>query len=207
MTHAAMAPGIGREFDPFLFASIGEDRHGQLLSVISALARSDLDPWLEAVGLARMSQGQATARLCGLIAALPDGLPSGRPVDAIAGELVALLPQTDKLARPPKAASPETATLLTVMTPNGRFGLVAVALALLIAFSLLFSTHTPPGADKIGPPLANSMAHRPRSRLELPRDHPSRPSTFATPCGAHLPPRAVAIRVRSKVMQSRCDFS
>jgi hypothetical protein len=154
MTHAALSPDIGREFDPFLFASVGEDRHGQLLSVISVLARSDLDPWLEAVGLARMSQGQATARLCGLIAALPDGLPSGRPVDAIAGELVALLPQTDKLARPPKAASPETATLLTVMTPNGRFGLVAVALALLIAFSLLFSTHTPPGADKIGPPLA-----------------------------------------------------
>ena len=101
-----------------------------------------------------MSQGQATARLCGLIAALPDGLPAGRPVDAIAGELVALLPQTDKLARPPKAASPETATLLTVMTPNGRFGLVAVALALLIAFSLLFSTHTPPAADQIGPSLA-----------------------------------------------------
>jgi hypothetical protein len=154
MTHAALSPDIGREFDPFLFASVGEDRHGQLLSVISVLARSDLDPWLEAVGLARMSQGQATARLCGLIAALPDGLPSGRLVDAIAGELVALLPQAGKLARPPKAASPETATLLTVMTPNRRFGLVAVALALLIAFSLLFSTHTPPGADQIGPSLA-----------------------------------------------------
>jgi hypothetical protein len=154
MTHAALAPGIGREFDPFLFASIGEDRHGQLLSVISVLARSDLDPWLEAVGLARMSQGQATARLCGLIAALSEGPPSGRPIDAIAGELVALLPQTDKLARPPKAASPKTAPILSVMTPNGRFGLGVVALALLMAFSLLFSTHTPLGADQIGPPLA-----------------------------------------------------
>jgi hypothetical protein len=142
MTHAALSPEIGREFDPFLFASVGEDRRGQLLSVISVLARSDLDPWLEAVGLARMSQGQATARLCGLIAALPDGLPSGRPVDAIAGELVALLPQTDKLARPPKAASPETATLLTVMTPNGRFGLVAVALALFPAFCIAPSAAT-----------------------------------------------------------------
>ena len=91
MTHAALSPDIGREFDPFLFASVGEDRHGQLLSVISVLARSDLDPWLEAVGLARMSQGQATARLCGLIAALPGGPPTGRPVDAIGGELVALL--------------------------------------------------------------------------------------------------------------------
>ena len=153
MIHAAMSPDIGREFDPFLFASIGEDRRGQLLSVISVLARSDLDPWLEAVGLARMSRAKATARLCGLIAALPDGPPSGRPVDAIAGELVALLPQTDKFARSPKAASPETAAS-AVIIPNGRFGLVAVALALLIAFSLLFSPHTPPGAEQIGPPLA-----------------------------------------------------
>jgi hypothetical protein len=154
MTHAALAPGIGREFDPFLFASIGEDRHGQLLSVISALARSDLDPWLEAVSLSRMSQSQATTRLCGLIAALPDGPPSGRPVDAVAGELVALLPQTAKWASPPKAAPPKTASLLAVMTPNGRFTLVAVALALLIVLSLLFSTHTPPAAGQIGPPLA-----------------------------------------------------
>jgi hypothetical protein len=26
MTHAALSPDIGREFDPFLFASVGEDR-------------------------------------------------------------------------------------------------------------------------------------------------------------------------------------
>jgi hypothetical protein len=154
MTHAALAPGIGRDFDRFLFASIGEDRHGQLLSVISVLARSDLDPWLEAVSLSRMSQGMATARLGGLIAALPDGPPSSRPVDAVAGELVALLPQTAKWAPPPKAAPPKAAPLLAVMTPNGRFGLGVVALALLMAFSLLFSTHTPLGADQIGPPLA-----------------------------------------------------
>jgi hypothetical protein len=154
MTHAALAPGIGREFDPFLFASVGEDRHGQLLSVISVLARSDLDPWLEAVGLARMSQGQATARLRGLIAALSDDPPSGRPIDAVAGELVALLPQTGKLDRPPKASPPETAPLRAVMTPNGRFGLGVVALAILMAFSLLFSTHTLPGAGQVGSPLA-----------------------------------------------------
>ena len=158
MTHAALAPGIGREFDPFLFASVGEDRHGQLLSVISALARSDLDPWLEAVSLSRMSHGQATARLCGLIAALPGGPPSGRPVDAVAGELVALLPQTAKWGPPPKAAPPKTAPLRAVMTPSGRFALGVVALALLMAFSLLFSTHMPPGVGQIGSPPALEQA-------------------------------------------------
>jgi hypothetical protein len=150
MTHAALAPGIGRDFDPFLFASVGEDRHGQLLSVITVLARSDLDPWLEAVGLARMSQGHAAARLRGLIAALPGGPPAGRSVDAIAGELVALLPQTNRSARPPKAASPKTTPIPSVMTPNRRFVLGMVALAVLIALSLLFSTHTLPGGGQIG---------------------------------------------------------
>jgi hypothetical protein len=71
MAHAALAHGIGREFDPFLFASIGEGRHGHPLTVISALAQSDVDPWLEAVGLARLSREPATARLSRLIAALP----------------------------------------------------------------------------------------------------------------------------------------
>jgi hypothetical protein len=89
MTHAALSPRIGREFDPFLFASLGEDRYGQLLSVISALGRSGLDPWQDAIGLARMPRDLATVRLSRLIAALPDEPTTDRPFDAIAGELVA----------------------------------------------------------------------------------------------------------------------
>lgn len=52
MTHAALAPLIGPEFDKFLCASIGEDRNGTMLSVLSALARLDVDPWQEAADLA-----------------------------------------------------------------------------------------------------------------------------------------------------------
>ena len=39
MTHAALSPLIGPEFDDFLGASIGEDRNGTGLSVLSALGR------------------------------------------------------------------------------------------------------------------------------------------------------------------------
>ena len=95
MTHAAPAPLIGREFDSFLFASIGDDRHGQPLSVLSALARSDIDPWQEAGALARMSRKKAKARLTALIGALPDEPIAALPLDAIAGDLVALLPRAD----------------------------------------------------------------------------------------------------------------
>ncbi len=36
MTYAALSPLIGPEFDDFLFASIGEDRNGTELSVLSS---------------------------------------------------------------------------------------------------------------------------------------------------------------------------
>jgi len=43
---------LGSEFGIFLFAPIGKDRDGMLLSVVSALARLDVDPWQEADELA-----------------------------------------------------------------------------------------------------------------------------------------------------------
>ena len=95
MTHAAPAPLIGREFDSFLFASIGDDRHGQPLSVLSALARSDVDPWEEAGSLARMSRKKAKARLTARIVALRDEPIAALPLDAIASDLVALLPRAN----------------------------------------------------------------------------------------------------------------
>jgi hypothetical protein len=154
MTHAALAPRIGKEFDPFLFASIGEDRHGQLLSVISALGRSGLDPWQETIDLARMPQDLATARLSRLIAALPGEPLSGSPIEAIAGKLVALLPRSDKLAPPPDAMSPAT-----VIPPNVRFGLALSALALVMAFFVLFPTLLPPASGHGGRPMSTVEKH------------------------------------------------
>ncbi len=92
MTHAALSPLIGPEFDQFLGAPIGEDRNGTTLSVLSALARLDVDPWREARTLARMPREAATKRLTALIDALPGEQPSGMPSRASAADLVALLP-------------------------------------------------------------------------------------------------------------------
>ena len=47
-----------------------------LLSVLSALARLDLDPWREAAELARMPQQTARQRLTFLIEALPNQPPT-----------------------------------------------------------------------------------------------------------------------------------
>jgi hypothetical protein len=72
MTRSASFSVLASEFDDFPFAPIGEDRNGMLLSVLSALARLDVDPWQEAAESARLPGETGTQRLASLIAALPD---------------------------------------------------------------------------------------------------------------------------------------
>ena len=93
MTRSVWATSFGPEFDDFLFAPIGEESNGMMLSVISALARLDLDPWHEAVTLAELPGETATARLASLIAALPGAPSAHQNPEAIAAQLVALLPR------------------------------------------------------------------------------------------------------------------
>ena len=94
MTHAALTPLLGSEFDNFLYASIGDEPNGPLLSLASALARIGLDPWTEAASLARMPKERAKERLTSLIASLPVGSITSRPPEATAAQLVALLPRS-----------------------------------------------------------------------------------------------------------------
>jgi hypothetical protein len=93
MTHAIWAGNIGSDFDAFLFAQIGEERSGSVLSVISALARLDLDPWHEAAQLDSLPDFNATERMASLIAALPDASSAHRDSGTIAARLIALLPR------------------------------------------------------------------------------------------------------------------
>ena len=82
----------GSEFNDFLFAPIGEDRNGMLVSVLSGLARSDVDPWQEAAKLAQLPGEAATKELAALIGALPDRATSYPDPRTIATRLIALLP-------------------------------------------------------------------------------------------------------------------
>jgi hypothetical protein len=93
MTRSAAVSVLRSDFDEFLLAPIGEDRNGMLLSVLSALARMDMDPWEEAAKLAQLPAGTATRTLAALIAALPGGPPACRDPETIAPRLIALLPR------------------------------------------------------------------------------------------------------------------
>ena len=93
MTRTTSLSPLGSEFDSFLFAPIGEDKNGMLVSVVSALARLDIDPWHEADELARLPREAAMARLASWIAALPDGPWAQPDPGTAAGRLIALLPR------------------------------------------------------------------------------------------------------------------
>jgi len=128
MARSALTPLLGREFDDFLFAPIGEDRNGTTLSVLSALARGGVDPWQEAVALAGMTKERATERLAVLIAATSADLAIGPSVAAIAARLIALLPQTPAY----KVAAPAALFKTVAVTPSRLFiplGLLALSLA------------------------------------------------------------------------------
>ncbi len=112
MTRSPSFLVLGSEFDDFLFAPIGEDRNDMPLSVLSALARLDIDPWHEAAELARLPGETAAQRLALLIAALPDGPLAHLDPGTISARLVALLPRRGRsnLPSPKKLLSVGAAT-------------------------------------------------------------------------------------------------
>jgi len=80
------------EFDQFLFAPISEDRNGMPTSVISALARLDIDPWQEAARLSELPKEGAAAALCQLIGRLPGDRREQSDTQKITARLIGLLP-------------------------------------------------------------------------------------------------------------------
>ena len=62
------------------------------VSVLSGLARSDLDPWLEAAKLAELPGKSAVERLASLIETLPGRVWAQPEARAVATRLIALLP-------------------------------------------------------------------------------------------------------------------
>jgi len=92
MTRSASPSFLGKEFDDFLFAPVGEDTNGMSLSVLSVLARMDIDPWQEAAALSGLPGKSATRRLASLIEALPDVPSARRDPATTAARLIALLP-------------------------------------------------------------------------------------------------------------------
>src|SRR3984885_3698889 len=148
---------LGSEFDDFLLAPIGDDNNGMQLSVLSALARLDVDPWEEAAALARLPRAAATSKLASLIAALPTG-PSARPDPAtIAVRLIPLLPRPVASDVPPRPALPGigAVTRSPILTYLILYG---ISMLLMLAFQwLVTSPQVPAQATNAPTPPAHVL--------------------------------------------------
>ena len=76
----------------FLYAPVGEEDNGMVLTVLSALARLGVDPWDEAARLSELPKEAATKRLTLIVSRLPRGQGVQSTAAEIAARLVALLP-------------------------------------------------------------------------------------------------------------------
>lgn len=82
---------LSAQFNAFLRSGLWLDRDETPLSVLSALARLDVDPWEEAAHLAALPQSSASAKLAAMLANLPGGPTIRRDLDAICVRSISLL--------------------------------------------------------------------------------------------------------------------
>ena len=78
-------------YNDFLYAPVGEDKNGALLTVLSMLARNNVDPWEEAADLSRLPRDIAMRKLISMIT-VSLGQPSTLADQTAADRLIALLP-------------------------------------------------------------------------------------------------------------------
>jgi hypothetical protein len=107
MTPSRATPSLGLQFNAFLFASIDEGASEARLSVVSALARLDLDPWQQAAELTQLPRETAVQRLAALLSNLPGDDLAHSDSQTISQRLIALLPLTGGPASgaPPQGGS------------------------------------------------------------------------------------------------------
>lgn len=102
------------EFERFLYATVGEDRQGTDVTVISALSRLGLDPWKEAEDLSTLNRSAASSQLGKLLSGLSDVPSLAMDNRAVAAKLAALLPDrvkprrraTQEMGNPPSRRIP-----------------------------------------------------------------------------------------------------
>lgn len=100
------------EFDRFLFASLCEEDDISL-SILSVLARQDVDPWQEAARLAQIPKEEAINSLASKIWKSNSERWSPSQASALAGHLIELLPSTRRPhASPLKVANNESQLMM-----------------------------------------------------------------------------------------------
>ena len=140
MEHRPGFSTLSASYNDFLFATVCDEANGMRLSMLSALARINVDPWEEATRLAAMPKAIAERTLVAIL-----DLASGRSwnapeAEATAARLVRLLPD-------PSQATTMAAGLANGQTATGQSAKTAAQRAtywwVWIGFALMMSFMTP----------------------------------------------------------------
>jgi hypothetical protein len=125
------------EYNPFLFASVGEEKSGLQLTVLTAFTRLGFNAWDEAARLSVLAKDAAARELATTIGRLPEGDWKASEVDAIAARLVISLPIRSAIDVPPTRIQQRVApkTMRTRWSKWLTWSFVVIA-ALLLAFVL-----------------------------------------------------------------------
>jgi hypothetical protein len=104
MVNSTLRSPLAAQLGDFLYAPIGEDNNATPLTVLSALARQNVDPWEEAADLSRLRGDAAMRKLTSMMAALPQGALADCEPNAVAARLLVLLPHSSAFDLSPRKA-------------------------------------------------------------------------------------------------------
>jgi hypothetical protein len=136
MTLATATSALESRFDRFLYATVREDPDGTPLTVLSVLARLDIEPWQEAARLAQLPGEAAAPALAALISALPKGSATAPDSATVAARLITLLPRQSERGIAAQSV-PDRARVVQI--PD-RATIVARAVLCLIVLVLLLAS-------------------------------------------------------------------
>jgi hypothetical protein len=136
-------PERASAFGDFLYATIGDDGNGMALTVLSALARQDVDPWQEAADLSRLPRGSAIQRITSRLETIPGG-PSLEERTAIAQRLISLLPAAKPLPAADRQSNDGLAAGMKVIG-SSELSVVIIYVVLMCFGGWLFASAMDPG--------------------------------------------------------------
>jgi hypothetical protein len=138
------------DLNAFLFADVGTEANGMILSVVSVFARQGNDPWREADRLAGLPKAQATESLAQAIAGMPKSLWCLPDAVTIAVRLIGLLP-----VRPAREAG------RGVSRPTARTVVLLVCIALGFGYAITATMRPGPPARFDGSDVGSFAAPAP----------------------------------------------
>jgi len=150
------------EFDAFLFASVGANDGEIPLSVLSVLARLDLDPWQEAAHLAALSPESAVQEIASILGALPTGSPNAPDILMNATRLVAMLPRRAPCLSSPLRVLSAASAGTPRPRPHANVVFLAVYLIVMVASQCIWTRLVPAHVDsQTAPPSSSTSSQAP----------------------------------------------